>query len=463
MRVRRRRLCEIAKLSDAGGGPADSFAVDLAIDGDVIVVGDYEYEGSGVAYVYRRNGFEWSLEALLRAPVPDPDDAFAVHVAVGGDWIAVGADQAAVPALQQGTVHIFRRDRGRWTHHSQLVASDGAAFDNFGIALAIEGDVLAVGARGKDHLGLMNAGALYVFRFVEGAWVEETKLIDPAPAAFGTFGHDVALAGGRMLVSAGGHDLVYVFRAEGAAWQLEATLSAEPPGQVFGASIALSADRAIVGAPYYDFQIGAAYVFQRNGCEWKQEAMLLGSDPQGPQPLFGVDVAITHNGSTVIVGAHVDYEAGFHSGAAYLFRHERSGWVEITKFVGSDTNAGDFFGRDVAAFDDVAVVGATRTTSKGGAAYVFAGIAGIDCNENGMSDACDVFGGTAEDANGDWIPDACQVGDIDGDGVVGLADLLVVLASWGACPDCVTDCAADLHGDCTVGFPDLLTVLANWS
>jgi hypothetical protein len=52
-------------------------------------------------------------------------------------------------------------------------------------------------------------------------------------------------------------------------------------------------------------------------------------------------------------------------------------------------------------------------------------------------------------------------GDLNGDGVVGVADLLILLANWGACPDC-NNCPADLDGDCNVGVADLLILLANW-
>ena len=59
--------------------------------------------------------------------------------------------------------------------------------------------------------------------------------------------------------------------------------------------------------------------------------------------------------------------------------------------------------------------------------------------------------------------DAPLLGDIDGDGIVGIADFLMLLAAWGPCPDpCPPSCPADLDGDCTVGINDFLILLANW-
>ncbi|MEE9296589.1 MAG: hypothetical protein V3W34_16720 [Phycisphaerae bacterium] len=54
--------------------------------------------------------------------------------------------------------------------------------------------------------------------------------------------------------------------------------------------------------------------------------------------------------------------------------------------------------------------------------------------------------------------------DLDGDGVVGVGDLLILLANWGPCADCKLpgDCPPDLNDDCSVGVVDLLILLANW-
>ena len=56
------------------------------------------------------------------------------------------------------------------------------------------------------------------------------------------------------------------------------------------------------------------------------------------------------------------------------------------------------------------------------------------------------------------------LGDLDGDGTVGIIDFLILLASWGPCEDpCPPSCPADLSGDCVVGVADLLLLLANWT
>ncbi|MCA9289794.1 MAG: hypothetical protein KDA25_01625 [Phycisphaerales bacterium] len=88
--------------------------------------------------------------------------------------------------------------------------------------------------------------------------------------------------------------------------------------------------------------------------------------------------------------------------------------------------------------------------------------AGTDCNRNFRPDACDILSGASDDVNGNGVPDECETiidADLNGDGVVGPADLAILLGQWGPC----RGCAADLDGDGIVGPGDLSALLAQWS
>jgi DNA-binding beta-propeller fold protein YncE len=77
-----------------------------------------------------------------------------------------------------------------------------------------------------------------------------------------------------------------------------------------------------------------------------------------------------------------------------------------------------------------------------------------------------VVPGDGVDADHDFLPDSCEAlpGDLDGDGAVGITDLLMLLAAWGPCPaPCPPSCASDLDGDCATGITDLLALLADWT
>ena len=87
-----------------------------------------------------------------------------------------------------------------------------------------------------------------------------------------------------------------------------------------------------------------------------------------------------------------------------------------------------------------------------------------DCNCNDVPDADDIVAGSP-DVNGNGIPDECEmVGDVDGDGTVGILDFLLLIGAWGPCPQpCPPpNCLGDLDGDCEVGITDFLIVLGNW-
>ena len=82
---------------------------------------------------------------------------------------------------------------------------------------------------------------------------------------------------------------------------------------------------------------------------------------------------------------------------------------------------------------------------------------GVDRDEDGFFDRDELDAGT-DPANPLSTP---PLGDLDGDGIVGITDFLALLAAWGPCPEpCPLTCPADLDGDCSVGITDFLLLLA---
>ena len=222
----------------------------------------------------------------------------------------------------------------------KLLASDAELFDIFGWTVAVSGDIAVVGAQ-FDGTAAVNAGAAYVFEREEGGtgnWGEAKKL----------------------------------------------TASDAQAGDAFGISVAVSGDTLVVGAYLQDLGVpfddaGAAYVFQRNegGSDNWGEVKKLTASNAGPSDLFGFSVAV--NGDTAVVGAIFEDAGGSDAGAAYVFQRSQGGadnWGEEAKLTASDKSALDRFGVSVAVDANTLVVGANGeqffpSPTNAGAAYVF--------------------------------------------------------------------------------------------
>ena len=291
-----------------------------------------------------------SEQAILRASNAGADDLFGVSVAVAGDTAVVGA-YLEDGASNSGAAYVFERNAGgvgNWGETAVLRASNAGASDQFGRSVAVSDDTVVVGAYTEDGAedGLSNSGAAYVFERNQGG--------------AGNWGETAVLRASN----AGADDL-------------------------FGISVAVSGDTAIVGANQEDgagdglSNSGAAYVFERNKGgvgNWGETAVLRASNA-GANDWFGYSVAVA--GDTAVVGARQEDGAGdglSDSGAAYVFERDAGGvgnWGETAVLRASNAGAFDEFGFSVAVSGDTAVVGAWYEDGAGdgltdsGAAYLF--------------------------------------------------------------------------------------------
>ncbi len=153
----------------------------------------------------------WIQAAKLTASDGAASDSFGASVAVSGDTIVVGADGTHVGAnLAQGSAYVFVKPTGGWsgmTQTAKLTASDGVAYDHFGISVAISGDTIVVGASGSNS----SQGAAYVFVKPTGGWTgamtQTAKLTASDGAANDYFGGSVAISGDTIVVGAYGDDI----------------------------------------------------------------------------------------------------------------------------------------------------------------------------------------------------------------------------------------------------------------
>lgn len=157
--------------------------------------------------------------------------------------------------------------------------------------------------------------------------------------------------------------------------------------------------------------------------------------------------ALTEPGLYWIAITREDVEAFSDNGPIFMF--ERPAEISGPDGDGSSVPIGAWEGGDGPGGPYEIVLGG----------ITFGGTLPIDCNCNGIVDACDIAAGTSLDVNLDGIPDECGCRtDFDGDGTTGFHDLLPVLTTYGMSPGFPEDVACD--GE--VGMDDIMAILAAW-
>jgi len=369
---------------------------------------------AGAAYVFVKNkDHQWEQQAYLKASNASKSYRFgdALAISADGNVIAIGSyressnatgingNQADHSVIDAGAVYIFRRNKDQqWQQEAYVKASNTEAKDEFGIAVSLSGDgkTLAVGADGEDsdatgengtqdNNNSKNTGAVYIYKLTKKGWQQITYLKPPESIKSIRFGASVSLdaSGVRLVVGAprfkynirGKVGIAYVYVNRNKSWQLESTLASQQKEHVkYGTTTAISAsgDTIAIGAhgvgaarddPRSIMTTGAAFIFQRQGKKWVEQAHVL-SDSINSGDSFGNAVDLTADGNTLLVGAAREgsSSAGINSvpntklllsGAAYLFERDSKGQWKQTNYIKSFIRYYEgAFGRYVAIDDN---------------------------------------------------------------------------------------------------------------
>jgi hypothetical protein len=325
--------------------------------------GDDTQSEAGAAYLLERSGGLWDHVAYLKASNTEALDRFGASTDLSGERLVIGApgeDSAATDVganeddnsqSDSGAAYVFERSGGLWAQTAYVKATNTDALDEFGTAVALDGDTLLIGAPGEDSPAgnqaddsVSNAGAVYVYAAdTDALWSWFTFLKASNPDAEDRFGSDVALDGDLLAVGAPGED--------GAVGGIDGN----------------QADDSAASA-------GAVYVFERaSSGGWSQVAYVKASNPHAFDE-FGASVEL--HGNLLVVGApgqssswtgingdELD-ESAPDAGAVYLFERDASGvWSQIAYVKASNTDAGDRFGSAVAFHGDTLSVGAPAEQS----------------------------------------------------------------------------------------------------
>ena len=357
-----------AYLKASDGAAGDQFGFSVAISGDTVVVGAYAAADTetttgttgttttkkyvGAAYVFTRSGTTWTQQNTLDRTTSDAGDAFGYSVAVAGETAVVGAIGEASKnggvggvatdntQLQAGAAYVFLRSGTSWAQQAYLKASKPERGDLFGMAVAVAGDTVVVGApnessdgKGKDggqeNNRAKSSGAAYVFQRNSTTWKPQAYLKASNAGAGDQFGRAVGISGERIIVGAPGE--------------------ASSANRVGGNQANNSALKA-----------GAAYLFARTKTNWLQRAYLKSSNSSAGSS-FGFAVAISND--TAVVGAMNEDGGGKNAGAAHVFTRSQSGWNWQSVLRASNRGAGDKLGFSVAVSGDTVVCGALGEAS----------------------------------------------------------------------------------------------------
>ncbi|UYV11364.1 MAG: FG-GAP repeat protein [Phycisphaera sp.] len=210
---------------------------------------------SGVL-VYQQDPEDWTLTHTLFNPDGTGEaSSFGIDFDFNDDWLVIGASYERITAIFGGAAYVYRRlPDGELELAQKLVAPDILTGPQFGNSVALEGDTLIIGGNISDR-SFVEQGALYVHRLVDGQWVLEQELTHSDPAARDRFGVSLALDGDLLLVGAGSKPTpltigaAYLFRRGGDGhWREVGPVLPDEPAYQYGFWLALADGMAAIGA-----------------------------------------------------------------------------------------------------------------------------------------------------------------------------------------------------------------------
>ncbi|MBC7773153.1 MAG: FG-GAP repeat protein [Pyrinomonadaceae bacterium] len=364
-----------------GGQPFDRIGAAVDIEGMIAVIGAPQHDSPnvldiGAAHVYLKSGASWVQQAMLLDPgVRQTNDHFGSSVALSGETIVVGTPGDNAGGADRGAIFVFARSGNTWSPEP-VTSSPHSPGSLFGTSVAIDGNTIVVGAPRQATAGTGEVGAAYVFIRSGSVWTLQAQLLAADGAHDDEFGTSVAISGNTVLVGAPLEDRdnfpdagsAYIFTRAGGAWTQQAKLTAmdAAPHDSFGFSVALSGDRAVIGAPNDSnaggSQAGAAYAFVRTGATWGAQAKLTAPDA-GPTNNFGWSTAI--DSSLALIGAPLAGPSA--RGKLYTFIHVSGAvWASQSINTPSASTSPQHFGWATAVSGNAAIIGAPVANSPDG-------------------------------------------------------------------------------------------------
>tara|TARA_R110002111_G_scaffold257026_1_gene324949 strand:- start:92664 stop:99785 length:7122 start_codon:yes stop_codon:yes gene_type:complete len=293
---------------------------------------------SGSAYIYRWDGFEWVFEEKLIASNGRLGDNFGGDVSIEDDIIVVGASfynpddpEGPFDIQDAGAAYVFTRNGSDWSETQLITASNAAVSDQFGWEVIIQNNTIFIsGLKSDTQDSNSNAGAVYIFHNLNGTWTEQQILTHPDGETYDFFGYDIDVDGNFLgvITAAGDEDRrnAYIFENIDGNWQFKQSLGT--PGyrnNPSANSISISGSSIAIGSIESNGNsnnTGVVYIYHHKELEnWWSESQELFTEFGSSNDYFGYAVAFSD--SQLIVGAPRSPISTINAGQIYTFQPYR--------------------------------------------------------------------------------------------------------------------------------------------
>ncbi|NVK05451.1 MAG: T9SS type A sorting domain-containing protein [Flavobacteriia bacterium] len=331
-------------------------------------------------------------------PTPAAARDFGRSIDTDGKYLVVGSplttyNLGLANSIQAtGSINVYERSGQNWINHIELFATSKGVNDRFGYSVAIDKDIIAVGAywQAENATGgvrIIGSGSVHIFRKDSADNWFEAQIVQPSTRYVNEeFGRSVDLSNGQLIVGAIGTDIspdgqdtvinagaAYLFELDSASNTFVQKQVLNPSIRReyahFGSSVAIERGHIVVGAPSESIPsvnlqyAGAAYIFSENRLgQYVEVQRVFDTNPNNGEflgesvDLFGKFMVIGHSreahdslGQNPLTGA----------GAAHVFERNPDGtWAKVQKLTPADRQNGDTYGSSVAISDNFILVGA---------------------------------------------------------------------------------------------------------
>lgn len=351
------QLVQFAESQNLTQSSGNLFGASLSLNGNNLLIGSYgENNYRGAAYLYVNNGGTYSFVYKFdNTKATNSFENFGISVAMDGNTVVIGANGVN---SETGNVHVYSGSGSSWTSQI-LTAVNGSVGDQFGYAVAVSGNNIAIGAYGKNS----DFGAVYIFGLIGGTWTLITEIDSPYPIN-AQFGYSVALLSTTLLVGAPvttiGSGFVQVYSYSGSKWSpLTNFYDNSLNGTYCGNSVSFDGSTVAVGcprdSPNNNIHIGSVYLYTLTG----GTPVKLYPFSASTNTLSGQSVSIS--GNVLAVGSFLDH--------AYIFAKSGSSW-EQTQTLSSPSSSSTYFGSSLVLNGSTLIIGDYGNNGVVGSAYV---------------------------------------------------------------------------------------------